>query len=491
MSLKVSDYFLLLNVVSSLLMLLYDVELGARYAFAASCLVVPYYLFPIPLRLKQTALFISFVLWLTHLLRPFVLVPNLELFKYANFSSIDNVLIQKTLVQTGLYSGCLLAGFCVTAMFLAPSRQTLMANGHLAAPADGVLAAAGYVGQPIRRVRTLLESKRQYIKSATTVALFVSMLFAVFLKIGVKKTAASSSGIWGFFVPEIFIHLACLLYIFKYKQHVRFYASMLVAFILLGLVGGSKGALAEIAILAVIYFLYERGDFKISLKRALITSVSAVLLLFATFAIANQIRFTILFAGQSYGFNVVQAFAAGLAEALRLDNVVYFVDLITTRFNGFDGLLVTNIQQTELLKEAFSLSNTVSRIVGKLIPFDGGVATMTTGKAVGIAYIGFDSDKAFSGAVGIWGALTLMAGAYTPVFAFGLGAIWSAIICCFQRVKDLDVSFILQGFVMLTITESVMSGNFDNTGSWLIIRCVQLMFYIFLINFLSSNKVAA
>lgn len=476
-------------------MWLYNPDVGWRYAFAASCLVIPYYIFPIPLRLKQTALFISCVLWLTHLLRPFILVPNLELFKYVRFSSIDNALIQKSLVQTGLYSGCLLMGFCITAMFLAPSHKTLVANGHFVTPVGGNEGAGGPIsngsGPVPMQARTLLDKKRRYIQSATTAALFVSVVFAIFLRIGVKKSAASSSGIWAFVIPEIFIHLACLLYIFKYRYHIRFYASVLVAFILLGLIGGSKGALAEIAILAVIYFLYERGDFKVSVRRALVTLVSAIFLLFATFAVANQIRFTILFAGQSYGFNVIQAFINGIAEAFRLDNVVYFVDLITTRFNGFDGLLVTNIQQTDLLRDVFSFSNTMRRIIGKLIPFDGGVAGMTTGKAVGIAYIGFDDDKSFSGAVGIWGALRLMAGGYTPIFAFGLGTLWSAIICGFQRVKDLDVSFILQGFVMLMITESIMSGNFDNTGSWLVIRCGQLMFYLFLINFLSPKKATA
>ncbi len=476
MSLKVSDYFLLLNVIGSFLMLLYDAEVGLRYTFAASCLVVPYYVFPISLRLKQTCLFISFVLWLTHLLRPFILLPNLELFKYVRFSSISNDLIQASLVQTGLYSGCLLVGFCLTSMILAPSSRELLANGHLA-------KAAG-------RSKSLLEKKQKYVQAAATVALLMSTVFAVFLKIGVKKATTSSSGIWSFVIPEIFIHLACLLYIFKYRYHVKFYISVLIGFVILGLIGGSKGALAEIAILAVIYFLYERGNFKISVKRAAVTSAIAVFLLFTTFAVANQIRYTILFAGQSYGFNVIQAFANGAAEALRLDNVVYFVDLVTTRFNGFDGLLVTNIYQPDLLRDVFSLSNTVQRIISKLVPFDGGVASMTTGKAVGIAYIGFDSDKSFAGAVGIWGALRLMAGGYVPAFAFGLGSLWAAIICGFQRVKDLDVSFILQGFVMLMITESIMSGNFDNTGSWLVIRCGQLAFYIFLINFLSSKKVA-
>lgn len=480
MSLRVSDYFLLLNVVSSLLMVLYDADIGMRYAFAASCLVVPYYVFPISLRLKQTCLFISFVLWLTHLLRPFILLPNLELFKYVRFSSINNALIQTSLVQTGLYSGCLLVGFCLVSMVLAPSNRELLANGHLAKAFN----------QPTRQSRGLLEKKQKYIQAAATIALVMSTIFAVFLKIGVKKATTSSSGIWSFVIPEIFIHLACLLYIFKYRHHVKFYVSILTGFVVLGLIGGSKGALAEIAILAVIYFLYERGNFRISVKRAFLTSTVAVFLLFATFAVANQIRYTILFAGQSYGFNVIQAFATGAAEALQLDNAVYFVDLITTRFNGFDGLLVTNIYQSDLLRDVFSLSNTMQRIVSKLVPFDGGVASMTTGKAVGIAYIGFDSDKSFAGAVGIWGALRLMAGAYTPVFAFGLGALWAGVICGFQRVKDLDISFILQGFVMLMITESIMSGNFDNTGSWLVIRCGQLAFYIFLINFLSSKKVA-
>lgn len=472
MKLRVFEYFIAFAVLSTAVASSYSLGIGLDYFFASACLITPYYLFGKYLKNKYAYIFICIVVWLSYLVRPLILIPHHDLFKYLKLSTIDNAIIGTSVLKIGMYTVCLLIGFCASS---AVFGMTLKEK----AKAFRITSQGNSFFLP----------KKKAIRAFTVLAVMLLAVFNLLLKVGVKQVAASSAGALIFIIPELLIHLVCVLYILKYKIYVRSYSVILGVLILLGLLGGSKGAFAEIALLVVFYALQRGGNFKIKALKILPIIAGGTLLLFATFSIANQIKYQILFSGGGFSFDIVSIFAKGFFEAFKPSNMLYFADLVTTRFNGFDGFLATEIYQSDLLKEVFSFANTARRIVSKLIPFDGGTPTMSTGKAVGIEYVGFSADVSFSGAVGLWGTVQLMAGAYGEVVAFGLGALWAYLLCQFQRVSDPDISFILQGYVMLMIAESIMSGNFDNTVSWFVIRLFQLALYVFLINFVSARVV--
>lgn len=472
MQLRIFEYFIACTVLSTAVVFSYNLGIGFDYLFASACLVVPFYVFGNYLKNKYAYIFISIVIWLAYLLRPLLLIPNKDLFKYLKLSTIDNPLISSSIIKIGIYNACLLLGFCLSSAWFGMNsmqKYTMLAAGS---PGD-----------------VFLLKRKKYVKVFTLIAVALLAAFNLLLKVGVKKVAASSSGILIFLIPELLVHLVCILYIFKYKIYVKTYSAILGVFVILGLLGGSKGAFAEIALLIIFYFLQKSGNFKAEVTKVVPFVLGATVFLFATFSIANQIKYGILFSGRSFGFDVVSIFGKGFVEAFRPSNMLYFFDLVTTRFNGFDGFLVTEIYQSDLLKEVFSFANTTRRIIAKLVPFDGGIPTISTGKAVGIEYVGFSADKSFSGAVGLWGAIQLMAGAYGELLAFVMGSVWAYLLCQFQKVSDPDISFVLQGFVMLLMAESILSGNFDNTVSWFIIRICQLFFYVSMINFISPKRV--
>ncbi|MEL6554659.1 MAG: hypothetical protein AAFQ63_14500 [Cyanobacteria bacterium J06621_11] len=474
MRLRIFQYFVAFLAIGTLVVGAYDFNLGLAYGFAAACTVGPYYLFGKYLKHKYAYIFIALVFLLTYFIRPLLLIPNKGLFKYLNLSGIDNILIGSSMVEIGLYTACLLFGFCLMSAWSGGQKTTIV-------PLSPRLTRL----QP----QSFLLKKRKYIKGFTIAVIIAMAVFNLVLRIGVKKGFASSD-ILIFIIPELLIHLICITYILKYKLDQGLFCTLLAAIALLGLLSGSKGAFAEIAILVVFYRLQEKGNFKISAAKVIPIIVGGVFALFATFSIANQIRYGILFSGKSLSSEVFFLFAKGGAEAFRPENMLYFTDLVTSRFNGFDGFLATEIYQSDLLHEAFSLGNTARRVIAKLIPFDGGTPTISTGRAVSIEYVGFSADKSFSGAVGLWGTVQLMSQTYGEFIAFGLGASWAWLIAQFQKVKDSDISFVLQGLVMLMIAESIMSGNFDNTVSWFVIRLFQVGFYVCLINLVSAKTLS-
>ena len=483
MKLRVFQYLVVFLCLGTGIVGSYDFNLGLAYGFAAACMVAPYYLLGKYIKHKYAYLFIALVFTLTYFARPLLLIPNKDLFKYLSLSSIDNALIGSSMISIGLYMASLFFGFCLMSVW---SERGQTAALSLTTPPSAMKPSEK--GTELFLPGNFLLKKQKSIRLFAVAAVVAMAVLNLVLRIGVKKGLASSD-ILIFMIPELLIHLICITYLLKYKIDRLLFGSLLFAVVLLGLLGGSKGALAEIAILVVFYFLQAKGNFKISAAKVLPIVVGGVFALFITFSIANQIRYGILFSGKSINTEVFSIFVKGSVDAFQPENLLYFTDLVTSRFNGFDGYLATEIYQSDLLHETFSIGNTLRRVVAKLVPFDGGTPTISTGKAVGIEYVGFADDKSFSGAVGLWGTVQLISQTYGELLAFGLGASWAWLISQFQKIKDPDISFVLQGLVMLMIAESIMSGNFDNTLSWFVIRLCQVGFYVKLINFVSAKTI--
>lgn len=467
MRLKLFSYFIVFAFLYNFIVFYYDFSLGIKYLIALILMLIPYYLDGGKSKNKSAYIFIFIIIFLTHLIRPLILIPHPELFSYPKVGFINNDLLESSILKIGVYSFFLLSGFCLVS--------------HLFR--SKVKFDARKTNKAFEKKSFLLSYKRE-IRIFTTIAFAFLILLNTIFSIGIKDGRASSD-ILIFFVPETLLLLICSLNILEYKVYVKYYVTLLVMFILLALLSGSKGSFAEAANAMLIIFILKRGDSSLSILNVISIFIGSILLLFATFSIANQIKYEILYTSQNFDFKVLlRIFSQGILDAFSTSKFLDFADLVTARFNGFDGLMATEMYQTDFLKDIFSISNTAKRIVLKIIPFDG-VPMISSGKAVGIDYIGFSKDKVFAGAVGIWGATQLTASAYVHVFSFLLGCVWGYLLDKFQEVEDSDTRILLQGTFLITITQMIMSGNFDNNISLLIIRLAQLYLFMLITKSLS------
>jgi hypothetical protein len=193
---------------------------------------------------------------------------------------------------------------------------------------------------------------------------------------------------------------------------------------------------------------------------------------------------------EGYSLDLGPIIIEGLSAGVRLDgeDLFYYGSLITRRFNGFDGLLATNLNRPNALVDAFNPVNTTFRVVEKLIPRFSGSSGMPSGRAVGVFYSGHEYDVQHQGAVGMFGALRLMFGPVGAYFGAGLiGLFWALFFRLSELWRHPDARLLLQMIGAMNVVAWVMSGNFDETASAFIIALAHLVFYAGLVVFMEAG----
>lgn len=483
MNLRFSEWFLALNLVSIIYVLSLDISLGFFYSFASAGVAIPVYFGArIKNQRKQVCfLLLGFLVWITYLLRPLVLIPNPELFTYvALLGEPSREVMQIALIKTGVCSVCLLSGLYAGLSIINPFSKKRKKKKKRQAATDQ---------NPL--VRTIKKEDVFLYKNKSKITLIIAGLACIdaiaklVLKIGLKtqfsEGPSSLNAILLIILPQFLIYSFISILILKYKVKSKPLIASLIVFFLLDLISGSKGAFAEIAIMLFSVYIFLNGNKKAKSSAVLLALAISTFAMFLTFTIANTIRFS----ASGYDGQLIALITDSISNSISVDAIVELSNSVTGRFIGFDGLIATEIYQTPLLAEVFDFLNTISRVISKVNPLDGGGGSITSGKALGLVYFALDEDFSFAGAVGVFGALQLMAGStYLYAASIGAGFFYSGLFNLSSRFKSSDFSMSFFCLVILMITRSVMSGNFDLSLSSFIINIFSLFFYWFIISIL-------
>lgn len=477
MSFPLSRYVIVGLVLATLWVAAHDVVLGGAYALAALAVTLSLVLLRVPRRFFYVMLFTALAIVVSHLLRPLILIPLPELFTYGGLGSVGPPLMLRALLKVALYSAMVLGGIWLGFRLIpAPPRaRTEDEGGDEDEPVD----ASGEEGS----LPVLIRGQVLVIALMGVLVLiraYLQFRLGLFTKLAPPNPTA---GFLAQFIPDLLIYGVGVLYLLKYRRWLSLPALGLVAVFVVGmvvmtLVSGSKGFLARLGVILFIYLLAEKGDFRLRPAPAALAVVVGAWALVFSFSVANPLR---LYLGErGYSMEITRIILQGAREAVELhpETLVEQANAVTGRFNGFDGLLATEMYRPELLKKAFQPLGMGERIVGRLLPRVGFGEELGTGKAIGVVYSGHSLDVEHFGAVGMFGALELMVGeGASYLLALAIGLFWAAYFRFSEVFREEDLRLLLQLVGAMGIITWTMSGNFDVTVASFIIDVVHVAFY--------------
>lgn len=482
MHLKLTEWFLVLNLISTLYVLSLDASLALFYSFASACVALPVYFVARVSSRENTACFILMgsLLWITYLLRPMVLIPNPELFTYSAVLGVaQSEDMRMSLIKVGFCSLSLMSGLYVGFLF---TNYFIKKKPKNSLQLDLSNHFSGKYG--FSKDNFLLKKKNK-----VTLVIFLLIILdgvaKLILNVGLKTQfsdgPSSLNAILRIILPQFLIYSFIAILLLKYKVKKRILSVFLLLFFLLDLISGSKGAFAEIAIILFAVNVFLTGNVKIKLSSTLSIVGASVFAMFVTFTIANTIRFS----SSGYNGELFSLVFDSISQAFSSDAALEFSNSVTGRFIGFDGLIATEMYSPSFLTDVFELLSTLSRALSKINPLDSGGGAVTSGKALGLVYFALDDDFAFAGAVGLFGALQLMVGSsYLYVASAGAGIISSSLFNLGNKFKSSDFSISFLCLVVLLFTRSIMSGNLDISISSFVVNVFSLFAYWIMLSFL-------
>jgi hypothetical protein len=465
MKLRLSTYFTVVAIACGLLVVVRNPYVGAAYMVAVAGLLLPTYAVRVPQRFYFLALFTAGTLWIAHMVRPLAAVFGYADFMYAHLGTWSDEVAAAALLRIGLYSFVLQVGL--------------------------LLGLLPVFGSPRAQRTTPTEDSTAFLVRARfpiilgIVGFFLIRAMLMF-GAGIGRKSVETGAQLGFIlqlIPDDLVFALGVLYLAKYRKQiglalVAVMVGVLAGYSILLLIGGSKAFLARIALAIFIYYLASRGDFKIRLGRAVVTAALVAGMLLFTFPLASLVRFT----GKTSGFGAesITHIAKSIPQMMTAERMRYAVDLVTRRISGYDGFIAVRIHRDPRVEESFTLKATVTQAMSRLIP--GFRATsMTQGKAISVYYLGLPELFQHAGAVGLFGAVELMAGGLALLFLLGLGYVWGTFFRFASSLRNPDLAFILQHAGAYAVLRWSLSGNFDDLAARFLVYLIQIGFYGFLI----------
>lgn len=466
MKLKVSTYLILMLSSFSILMLSYDLSLGLIYLVSCTSILLSFHIFIIPRRFYFVLLITSISLTLTYLIRPLVLIPNLNLFYYTHLGNLNYEIIYESLMKIALYSFTFLGSLYLGLKFFPFSKNSLTTN----------------LDPP-----PFLIKKRTTIHIVLVTMLLLKAFLVIILGVGIKGLEIKSG--YAFllrFIPEDIIYLLCVMYLIKYKSYTTkklriFYIFILIGFSLLILLTGSKAFILRLLLVLLIFSLIYHENLYIKTKVFVFGILLGMPLAALSFEISGLVKEYVI--SHKIGLGVFEYISENLNFSSSKNTFIYYLDKITGRFIGFDGLVVTDLYQPEFFQDVFSTKETFQRVLSKTIPLyehDG----LSSGKAIGIIYSNHNEDILHSGAVGLYGSFQLMLGELAILGIMVYGLLFGIFFRFSEYFKNEDLSIVLKYLGTMTIILLTMSGNFDFSLSLFLIAIGQMFVFIYLVKFL-------
>jgi hypothetical protein len=324
----------------------------------------------------------------------------------------------------------------------------------------------------------LLKNKQVIILGAALIILF-DLYLLLGCGIGVSGTYSPLAFIKRF-LPLGLIMPVFTLYLFKYRKYLMrveriFIFSVIGLIVLTSLLQGHKSALLSIAEVIFLFYLLEKGDFKISLPKTVLWGGPILILIFVTFPVAMSIRSFMRWHG--FSFDIFDVIFVNLSRLTSEEFRLGVLDMVTGRLNGYDGLLAVNIYKppelNSIFNELYILKCTVARLVPKFH-----LEGISLGKAVGVYYTGHSLDIKHAGALGLFASIILIGKSIMSyVYITFIGILFGICFNIANKFKGYEPRMLLSIIFSLQLIGWMISGNLDGLLASFIVALVHLTFY--------------
>jgi hypothetical protein len=462
LSLTASTYFHIGLLVSGLYVSLSDPRIGVCYLAAS----LPLFLFTSRIagvREKYRPVFLigSFGIWVSYLVRPLLLVSRPDMFLYPHIGTIEDLDQIQALLQIAVYSFIYLLG-----LYLAVTpqlrRRTLSFN------------------RPLRtdKKKSLLLKNKQLILLGIASVCALDVFFLLVLNVGVMGTYSPIGFLTQFFPFTLVIPVAIVMLAKERKHLSNSYQVLLFLIVLLtaltSLLKGSKAALLNIILVFLVLYLFVRFNAKVSVAKSAVLLGAMVILVLVTFPLATAIRYSTAEFGVS-----VDVFQAVLTSFNQIDSdfLLGILDMSTSRFNGYDGILAINLYVPADLNKTFSVLNILGQVTADLIP-KYSVEEINMGKAIGMFYTGHTLDVMHAGALGLFASIGLIGrGLLSYFYVLMIGTAFGLCFRAASLLRTPESRLIFLILVSMQLLSWTMSGNIDTLLSSALLTFSHLFFY--------------
>lgn len=406
--------------------------------------------------------FIVICITIIFYIRPLVLYQSPEHFQFAsNLGAVNSSDIINALWKITLYSCLILIIFTILS-----ARKNIIVSGNTWTT----------------KLKSQFENSKVLYKLNYVINLLVFLSCLRFfinalLGVGIKgQLITSSSAFLVRFAPEEFIVGISLALLFLYtkqmskSQRLR----LLIALILLSISFLATGSKAVFLLLIIFFvFIYMYMNVSINKPKLLLYTVAVVIIIPISFLLGNAVKLA-SYIGPLNVNNVITAFGT-LIDTTSVD---LLMSNITGRLIGFDGMLALDKMSLNSLYDIYSISNTMQRSFGMLVPFISS-DLMTSGEAVSKIVAGLPEDAIHAGAIGGYAGIGLTASGYIFIGMF-LFIVMNIIILRFLlSIKDPFSRMIQFFFYCFFLLFSLMSGNFDYCIAIYIIKIILYKIYFY------------
>ena len=443
-SIRVSELFYFVMLVCSAIVFTISGQAAAPYLFC--CLVLAF-----PLILTSTShpyrfyiLLASLSLFLSYLLRPIVLLWNIDLFKYDLIGTISEPEIVERLWGLIPLFSCFLIGSLSFVLLIRPTTRPFVALGD----------------DSDQSPESIIMSSRKWLVIMGWVVLLGNIGLALFFNIGVKNVAVTAPQLQvvSRLFPQLLLTAGCVALISLYRSRLdRSTFLMLIAFLMGAafyelLIKGSKAGLAFIFFAFFVVHIVRFNDFSMRIRGVVVLSVSAIVCLLIAFSLSNVVRYGDADEG------LLNRAGKALTQYSGEIDISDSLDAFTGRMCGFDGQLVVQKHRPIKLRKAFQIPSILRNAVARAVP---GVnpGSMTTGKAIAVHYQGASKHAKFSGGVGIFGSFTLIAKGKEWLAALLFGLTLGLIFRVLHFVEDPGIFLILQVIFFYYFIQLIISGG--------------------------------
>lgn len=280
-------------------------------------------------------------------------------------------------------------------------------------------------------------------------------------------------------IPMNYLLPLAVVYFFVFRKRLSVFENIIILTIMLltvtgALLKGSKAVLLNLALFVFFGKLIVHPHFKISLPQFLGILVFVGFPLISSVLLMQMIRMQLkLFGAVNLGH--LTGFIAD-----NIDNPVFLfnaLDNFTSRLNGYDGLLMTGIDQNTQMLNAFSAKNLLNSYLGKLIPMVS-IDAISLGEAVGKYYSKVPEGFQHAGALGGFGTVKLLFFKVSYLGIVVISFIYSLILRLTSiLLKDKSLFFIFLLLWLSSINLFMNSGNIDSIAQGISIWLIHLVFY--------------
>jgi len=337
-------------------------------------------------------------------------------------------------------------------------------------------------------IPSIIERKKSLLVYFVFVMSFLDLLLTFVLGLGVAGSNASI-GYISFLLPFFIVYPLIVYIVFtawdKLSLFERYCIYVSVGLMLLaGFVSGSRAFILNLSFPVFVYlFLFKQAYHRRRVLWLVLWVLVILSLVYVNFYVGINLRYYLQVNGLDY--NVFFEIGKLAVESLNPDYFYDIIGVLTSRISGFDGLLVTNIQQHNELKDLFSFMHIVKRILAGIVPFVGS-GEMDSGRAVAVYYHDSPRGSIFASSIGFFGYINILYGSMGVIYLFFYGFILGLIESMFVSIKDNGIRYLFFVIISHFVLYVMISGNLDKLVAALLIKSLHIFVFFFLLRGISG-----